>query len=274
MGNGGDVPSHRNARRRPASGQALALGGAQAPARRSKRNAVGARRSPGAGGTPRSHGEGKASRDAGPWRGGVEAKPPATRAPAGSSSTPRSGRRCAERARPTARSSSPPRSPRRRRSATNPGGSARCQGRRLLRDRLMGASSWRRYRRAMVRSGLSAGVPEGPRPGTPSRHLRHNRTPPRGGQRVMRHFLPQAPILRCPAPAAFAIAPLALRMLVTAPAAVLVAPPGKALRVPPRLLATAPGAVDVAVVAAPAENDLTMTGGAVEQAGGVLHRDR
>ena len=69
MGNGGDVPSHRNARRRPASGQALALGGAQAPARRSKRNAPGRRR-PGAGGTPRFHGEGKASRDAGPWRGG------------------------------------------------------------------------------------------------------------------------------------------------------------------------------------------------------------
>ena len=72
-----------------------------------------------------------------PWRGKSfegcravarrwEAKPPAMRAPAGSSSTPRSGRRCAERARPTARSSSPPRSPRRRRSATNPGGSARC----------------------------------------------------------------------------------------------------------------------------------------------------
>ena len=69
MGNGGDVPSHRNARRRPASGQALALGGAQARAWRSKGNAAGRRR-PGAGGTPRSHGEGKASRDAGPWRAG------------------------------------------------------------------------------------------------------------------------------------------------------------------------------------------------------------
>ena len=275
MGNGGDVPSHRNARRRPASGQALALGGAQAPAWRSKGNAAGRRR-PGAGGTPRSHGEGKASRDAGPWRGG------------GRLSRRRRGLRPVHRQRldpvgdalsglaqlldrPVGRAAL--------------GDVARPQilaeardvirrRRRFLRDRLMGASSWRRYRRAMVRSGLSAGVPEGPRPGTPSRHLRHNRTPPRGGQRVMRHFLPQAPILRCPAPAAFAIAPLALRMLVTAPAAVLVAPPGKALRVPPRLLATAPGAVDVAVVAAPAENNLTMTGGAVEQAGGVLHRDR
>ena len=74
--------------------------------------------------------------------------------------------------------------------------------------------------------------------------------------------------------AAFAVAPLALRMLVTAPPAVLAAPSGKALRVPPRSIATTPGAVDVAVVAAPAKDDLTVTGGADEQAGGVLHRDR
>ena len=117
-------------------------------------------------------------------------------------------------------------------------------------------------------------APEGSRPQTPCRRPRHNRTPPRGGQRVMRHFLPAAPIHRRPAPLAFAIAPLALGMLVSAPAAVLVALPGTALRVPPRLLAAAPRTVDVAVVAAPAENDLATTGGAVVQAGGVLHRDR
>ena len=83
-------------------------------------------------------------------------------------------------------------------------------------------------------------VPEGPCSGMPWRRPRHNRTPPRGGQRVMRHFLPAAPIHRRPAPPAFAIAPLALSMLVTAPAAVLVALPGMALRSPARPIAAAP----------------------------------
>ena len=90
----------------------------------------------------------------------------------------------------------------------------------------------------------------------------------------MRHFLRTGPLLRRPAPVGFAVAPLALRMLVTAPQAVLVEPSGKALRLPPRPIATTPGAVDVVVVAAPAKDDLTVTGGAGEQAGGVLHRDR
>ena len=78
-----------------------------------------------------------------------------------------------------------------------------------------------------------------------------------------------------PAPGAgatFAIAPLALRMLVTAPVAVLVTLPGKALRVPARRAAAAPGAIDVAVIAAGAENHLAKAADAVEQAGRVLHR--
>ena len=83
-------------------------------------------------------------------------------------------------------------------------------------------------------------LPEGPCSGTPCRRPRHNRTPPRGGQRVMRHFLPAAPIHRRPAPPAFAIAPLALSMLVTAPPAVLVALPGMALRSPAHPIAAAP----------------------------------
>ena len=159
MGNGGDVPSHRNARRRPASGQALALGGAQAPAWRSKRNGAGRRR-PGAGGTPRSHGEGKASRDAGPWRGG------------GRLSRRRRGLRPVHHQRldPVGDALSglaqlldrPV-----RRAAL--GDVARPQilaeasdvirrRRRFLRDRLMGASSWRR-RRAIIRvAGRGAAV--------------------------------------------------------------------------------------------------------------------
>ena len=152
MGNGGDVPSHRNARRRPASGQALALGGAQARAWRSKGNAAGRRR-PGAGGTPRSHGEGKASRDAGPWRGG------------GRLSRRRRGLRPVHRQRldPVGDALSglaqPLDRPVRRAAL---GDAARPQilaeardvirrRRRFLRDRLMGASSWRRYRRTIVR---------------------------------------------------------------------------------------------------------------------------
>ena len=99
-------------------------------------------------------------------------------------------------------------------------------------------------------------LPEGPCPGTPWRRPRQNRPRPRAGQRVMRHFLSAGPVLRRPAPATFAIAPLALRMLVTAPVAVLVTLPGKALRVPARSAAAAPGAIDVAVIAAGAENHL------------------
>ena len=56
----------------------------------------------------------------------------------------------------------------------------------------------------------------------------------------MRHFLPAAPIYRRPAPPAFAIAPLALSMLVTAPPDVLVALPGMALRSPAHPIAAAP----------------------------------
>ena len=121
--------------------------------------------------------------------------------------------------------------------------------------------------------GGAAG-PERPGPGSPRRHARHNRTPPCGGQRVMRHFPPAGRNLRRRAPAAFAVAPLALGMLVTAPPAVLVAPPRKAHRSTPSPAAAAPRAVDVAVIAAPAENHLAAARGAVEQAGGVPHRDR
>jgi len=88
----------------------------------------------------------------------------------------------------------------------------------------------------------------------------------------MRHFPRGAANLRRPAAATFAVAPLALGMLVTAAPAVLVAPAGKALRTPPRRLAAAPRAVDVPAVAAPAQNHLAVTAGAGEQAGGVLHR--
>ena len=70
-----------------------------------------------------------------------------------------------------------------------------------------------------------------------------------------------------PAPATFAIEPLALRMLVTAPVAVLVTLPGKALRVPARRAAAAPGAIDVAVIAAGAKNHLAKAADAVEQTG-------
>ena len=90
----------------------------------------------------------------------------------------------------------------------------------------------------------------------------------------MRHFLREDAIPLGSMTAPFAVAPLTLSMLVAAPAAVLVAPPGKPLRIPPRPLAAVPGAVDIAVIAAPAENDLPVAGGAVEEAGRVLHRDR
>jgi len=90
----------------------------------------------------------------------------------------------------------------------------------------------------------------------------------------MRHFLRTASIFRRPDAAAFAVAPLALGMLVTASPAVLVAMPRKPHRPTPSPAAAAPRTVDVAVVAPPAENNLTTARSAVEQAGGVPHRDR
>jgi len=89
----------------------------------------------------------------------------------------------------------------------------------------------------------------------------------------MRHFLRTASIFRRPDAAAFAVAPLALGMLVTASPAVLVAPPGTAHRPTPGPAAAALRAVDVAVVATTAKNDLAAAQGAGEQAGGVPHRD-
>ena len=114
--------------------------------------------------------------------------------------------------------------------------------------------------------------PERPRPGANRRPSRHNRTIRRRGQRVMRHFLPAAAILQLTQPAALAVPPLALRVLVTAAAAVLVAAPGTAQRTPPRLSAAPRRAVDVAVIATPAQNHLTVAQGAEEQAGGGSHR--
>ena len=106
---------------------------------------------------------------------------------------------------------------------------------------------------------------------TPLPRLLHNRAATYAGQRVMRHFLRENAILRRPAPLSFAIAPLTLRMLVTAPAAVLVSATGEAQGPPARRLAAVPGAVDVAAIAASAENDLSTAEGAVEPAGGVIH---
>ncbi len=116
--------------------------------------------------------------------------------------------------------------------------------------------------------------PEGPGSGPPRRYARHIRTPARDGQRVMRHFLRDGPNCRLPHTAPFAVAPLALGMLVTAPAAVLVALPRKAHRPTPRPPAATRRTVDMARVAAPAENHLAAAQGAGEQAGGVPHRDR
>ena len=73
----------------------------------------------------------------------------------------------------------------------------------------------------------------------------------------MRHFLHKSALLRRRAPLAFAIATLTLRMLVTAASAVLVAAAGEALRFPARGLAALPGTVDMAAIAASAENDLS-----------------
>ncbi len=108
---------------------------------------------------------------------------------------------------------------------------------------------------------------------TPVLRLPHKRAAPFTGQRVMRHFLHAGPNRRCRAAAAFAVAPLTLGMLVAAPATILVALTRKAYRSTPRPAAAVPRTVDVAVVATTAENHLAMAQGAVEQAGGVLHRD-
>ena len=106
---------------------------------------------------------------------------------------------------------------------------------------------------------------------TPIQRRPHNRAAAGAGQRVMRHFLRRTAILRRRAPPAFAIAPLTLRMHVAAAPAVLVAAAGAAQGPPARRLAAVPGAVDIASVAAAAENDLSTTGGAVEPARGVIH---
>ena len=82
-------------------------------------------------------------------------------------------------------------------------------------------------------------VPEGSCSATRCRRLWHNRTTSLAGQRVMRHFPPAALILRRLVKAALAIALLALRVLATPLEAVLIALPGKTLRLPARLLAAA-----------------------------------
>ena len=99
----------------------------------------------------------------------------------------------------------------------------------------------------------------------------HNRAVAGAGQRVMRHFLRRTAILRRRASLAFAIAPLTLRMHVTAAPAILVAAAGAAQGPPARRLAAVPGAIDIATIAAAAENDLATAGGAVEPARGVIH---
>ena len=106
---------------------------------------------------------------------------------------------------------------------------------------------------------------------TPIRHRPHNRAAAGSGQRVMRHFLRRTAILGRRALPAFAIAPLTLCMHVTAAPAVLVAAPGAAQGLPARRLPAIPGAVDIAAVAAAAENDLSTAGDAVEPADGVIH---
>ena len=107
---------------------------------------------------------------------------------------------------------------------------------------------------------------------TPIRRRPHNRAAADAGQRVMRHFLRRTAILRRRASPAFAIAPLTLRMHVAAAPAALVAAAGAAQGPPARCLPAVPGAVDIAAVAAAAENDLSTAGGAVEPAGDVIHR--
>jgi len=92
------------------------------------------------------------------------------------------------------------------------------------------------------------------------------------GRRVMRHFPPAGLILRRPAALPAPVASLALRVLATPRQAVLIALPGKTLRLAARALAALSGAVVVAAVAAGAENNLPMAMRAVEKAAEVLHR--
>ena len=88
----------------------------------------------------------------------------------------------------------------------------------------------------------------------------------------MRHFPRGAAALRRPVPAAFAIALLAGSVLAAPRQAVLIAPPGKTLRLPARALAAFLRALVVAEVAAGAENNLPMAPRAVEKTAEVLHR--
>lgn len=115
-------------------------------------------------------------------------------------------------------------------------------------------------------------VPEGPCAATPPRRPGHDNTAVLTRRRVMRHFLPAGFTLSRSAALPVPIASLARCVLATPRQAVLVAPPGKTLRLSARSLAALPGAVVVAVVAAAAENDLLVALRAVEEAAEVLHR--
>ena len=115
-------------------------------------------------------------------------------------------------------------------------------------------------------------VPEGPCAATPLRRPWHDNTAVLTGRRVMRHFPPAGLTLSRPAALPVPIASLARRVLATPRQAVLVAPPGKTLRLSARSLAALSGAVVVAAVAAGAENDLLVALRTVEQAAEVLHR--
>ena len=108
--------------------------------------------------------------------------------------------------------------------------------------------------------------------GSPRQRARHNRARRGCGQRVMRHFLAADPLLRRAAASALAVAPLALGMLVTAAPAVLVATPRKPHGSTPGPVAATPRTVDVAAVAARAENNLPVATRAVEKTAEVLHR--
>ena len=115
-------------------------------------------------------------------------------------------------------------------------------------------------------------APEGTCPAARPSRPWHGNTAVLAGQRVMRHFLPADPILQRLTPLPVPIASLARRVFATPRKAVLVAPPGKTLRLSARPLAALSGAVVIAVVAAGAEDDLPMALRAVEQAGVVAHR--
>ena len=106
---------------------------------------------------------------------------------------------------------------------------------------------------------------------TPIQRRPHNRAATGAGQRAMRHFLRRTAVLPRRAPLAFAIAPLTLRMHVTAAPAVLVTAAGTSQGPPARRLPAVPGAVDIAAIAAAAENDLSTAGNAAEPAAGVIH---